>query len=35
MTMRMTKIQTRSWTCVVGFLTARRMKEMSATPVTP
>jgi hypothetical protein len=35
MTMRMTKIQTRSWTCVVGFFTASRMNEMSATPVTP
>ena len=29
------KIQTRSWTCTVGSFTARMMKEMSATPVTP
>ncbi len=34
-TMRIAKIQTRSWICVVGFETARRMNEMSATPVTP
>src|SRR5688572_8127724 len=34
-TMRMTKIQTSSWTWIVGFVTARRMNEMSATPVTP
>ncbi len=35
MTMRIMKIQTRSWTCTVGLLTASRMNEMSATPVTP
>src|ERR1700738_2698933 len=35
MTMRMTKIQTRSWTCTVGLFTPRRMKVISATPVTP
>ena len=29
------KIQTRSWTWTVGSFTARRMKVMSATPVTP
>jgi len=32
---RMAKIQTRSWTWIRGSATARRMKEMSATPVTP
>ena len=35
MTMRIMKIQTSSWTCTVGLLTASRMNEMSATPVTP
>src|ERR1051325_1424580 len=33
--MRIAKIQTRSWTWTVGSLTARTMKEISATPVTP
>ena len=33
--MRMTKIQTSSWTCVRSFGTASRMNVMSATPVTP
>src|SRR5262245_34652897 len=33
--MRMTKIQTMSCTCTVALGTASRMKEMSATPVTP
>ena len=33
--MRIAKIQTRSFTWVVGSLTASRMKLMSATPVTP
>ena len=32
---RMTKIQTRSLTCMTGSCTARRMKETRATPVTP
>jgi hypothetical protein len=32
---RMTKIHTRSWTCVAPGFTASRMNEMSATPVTP
>src|SRR5262249_19037965 len=35
MTIRITKIQTRSSTCTFWFGTARRMNEMSATPVTP
>ena len=33
--MRMTKIQTSSWTCTTGLCTASRMNEISATPVTP
>src|SRR5262249_8665464 len=33
--MRITKIQTRSWTCTAGLWTATSMKEISATPVTP
>jgi hypothetical protein len=33
--MRIMKIQTSSWICVVGLLTASRMNEISATPVTP
>src|SRR6266540_5910523 len=33
--MRIAKIQTRSFTCVAGLTMARRMKLMSATPVTP
>src|SRR5512139_51228 len=33
--MRIAKIQTRSCTCTTGLATARRMKLMSATPVTP
>jgi hypothetical protein len=33
--MRMTKIHTSSWTCTRGSVTATRMNEMSATPVTP
>ena len=33
--MRITKIQTRSWTCTRGSVTATRMNEISATPVTP
>ncbi len=33
--MRITKIQTRSWTWTWGSFTPRRMKVMSATPVTP
>src|SRR5687768_13021990 len=33
--MRIAKIQTSSCTCVAGSATARRMKLMSATPVTP
>ena len=33
--MRMTKIQTRSCTWTFGSFTARRMKLISATPVTP
>src|SRR5213082_542098 len=33
--MRITKIHTRSCTCTLGSCTASRMKEMSATPVTP
>src|SRR2546426_1096847 len=32
---RIKKIQTRSCTCTAGSLTASRMNEMSATPVTP
>jgi hypothetical protein len=32
---RMTKIQTSSWTCTAAVVTATRMNEMSATPVTP
>jgi hypothetical protein len=32
--MRIAKIQTRSWTRYCGS-TARRMNEISATPVTP
>ncbi len=32
---RMTKIHTSSWTWIVGLVTATRMNEMSATPVTP
>src|SRR5439155_42100 len=35
MTMRITKIHTSNWTCTVGFFTARRIKVISATPVTP
>jgi len=35
MATRITKIQTRSCTCVVGFGTASRIKVMRATPVTP
>src|SRR5213082_1877741 len=35
MTMRMTKIHTSNWTCTVGFFTARRIKVINATPVTP
>src|SRR5206468_12361312 len=35
MSTRIMKIHTRSWTCTAGSLTARRMKEISATPVTP
>ena len=31
----MTKIQTSSWTWMVASVTASRMNEMSATPVTP
>ena len=34
-TMRITKIQTSSWTCTTGLDTASRMNEISATPVTP
>ena len=33
--LRIAKIHTRSWTWTTGSFTARRMKEMSATPVTP
>src|SRR6195256_7025375 len=33
--MRMTKIQTRSWTCTRGSWTPKRMKVINATPVTP
>jgi hypothetical protein len=32
---RIVKIQTKSWTWTVGSFTARRMKEIRATPVTP
>src|SRR5437660_6844989 len=32
---RITKIQTSSWTLTSGVLTASRMNEISATPVTP
>ena len=32
---RITKIQTSSCTWTVGSVTATRMNEMSATPVTP
>src|SRR5215469_15237129 len=32
---RITKIHTRSWTWITSLGTARRMKEMRATPVTP
>ena len=32
---RIAKIQTSSWTCTSGWWTARRMNEISATPVTP
>src|SRR5437762_1513386 len=32
---RMTKIHTSSWTWTAGVRTATRIKEMSATPVTP
>ena len=35
MATRMTKIHTSSCTCVVGLLTASRMKVIKATPVTP
>ncbi len=35
MATRITKIQTSSCTCVVGSLTASRMKVIRATPVTP
>ena len=35
MTMRMTKIQTSSWTWMTGFAIASTMKVISATPVTP
>src|ERR1044072_2822933 len=35
MTTRITKIHTSSWTFTSGSCTARRMKEISATPVTP
>src|SRR5208283_5472159 len=35
MATRMTKIQTSSWACVEGSLTASRMNVMRATPVTP
>src|SRR5262245_41260249 len=35
MSTRIMKIHTRSWTCTAGSRTASRMKEMSATPVTP
>ncbi len=35
MTTRITKIHTSSWTWTDGSDTATRMKEMSATPVTP
>ena len=33
--MRIAKIQTSSWTCTAGSVTASRMNVMSATPVTP
>ena len=33
--MRITKIQTSSWTWTLGSCTASRMNEISATPVTP
>ena len=33
--MRMAKIQTSSWTWTDGSVTASRMNEISATPVTP
>ena len=35
MATRMTKIHTSSCACVVGFLTASKMKVIRATPVTP
>ena len=35
MATRMTKIHTSSCTCVVGSLTASKMKVINATPVTP
>ena len=35
MATRITKIHTSSCTCVVGLVTASRMKVIKATPVTP